>query len=62
MLEDQVSKNDAELVKLREAIREIRELASEHYDPDADPADTSPEDNVAHVNGLIVKLCDGVKS
>ena len=39
-------------------LREIKDLASWHYDPDADSLNTSPEDNVAHINGLIVKLCN----
>ena len=37
-----------------EAIQSIRELASWHFDPDADPDNESPDDNAAHINGLIV--------
>ena len=40
-----------------DAIAAIRELASWHFDPDADPDNASPEDNTAHINGLIVKAC-----
>lgn len=43
---------------LRNALREIRELALWHCDEEADPADESPEDMTAHVNGLIVQTCD----
>ena len=38
-------------------VQSIRELASWHFDPDADPDNTSPDDNAAHINGLIVKAC-----
>ena len=31
------------------------ELASWHFDPEADESSGSPEDMTAHVNGLIVK-------
>ena len=44
------------MARLRAALREIIGLASLHMDPDADPDDTSPEDMIAHVNGLIVKM------
>ncbi len=48
----------AENDRLRAALAEIRALAAEHYDPDADPEDESPYDMAAHINGLIVRLCD----
>jgi hypothetical protein len=51
----------AEIKRLREAINEIRELVSWHYDPAADPADESPYDTAAHVNGLVIQICDGVQ-
>jgi len=50
-----MGKNDRE--KMLEALRDIEDLAAWHYDPEADPLDTSPEDKVAHVNGLIVQIC-----
>jgi len=40
-----------------ETLEQIADLASWHCDLDADPNDESPEDMVAHVNGLIVRLC-----
>jgi len=40
-----------------ETLEQIADLAAWHCDLDADPNDESPEDMVAHVNGLIVKLC-----
>jgi len=43
--------------KMIEAFREIEDLASWNYDPEADPSDTSPEDMNSHVNGLIVQIC-----
>lgn len=44
--------------KIAEAVSEIRALASWHADYDADPADQSPEDQTAHINGLILQACD----
>lgn len=49
---------ERENLNLLITLQEIKDLASWHYDPDADPNNTSPEDNVAHINGLIVKLCE----
>ena len=43
--------------RLQSTLAEIEALASWHCDEDADPLDTSPEDQAAHVNGLIVRLC-----
>ena len=40
------------------ALDEIRDLASWHYDPEANEDDLSPADMVAHVNGLIVRKCN----
>lgn len=48
------------MVKLKQAlalIADIEALVSEHYDPDADVADESIEDDMAHQNGLILQLC-----
>ena len=41
-----------------ELIEQIKQLASWHCDEEADPLNESPEDQNAHVNGLIVKICD----
>lgn len=46
-----------DLTHCREALKRIQDLASWHYDEDADAEDQSPEDMAAHVNGLIVRLC-----
>ncbi len=43
---------------LIEAMREVRERLLWHCDLDADEDDGSPEDAVAHVNGLCVKIID----
>ena len=39
------------------ALREVYELAAWQADDDADPGNTSPDDNVAHTNGLIRQAC-----
>jgi len=41
----------------RDTLEQIADLAAWHCDLDADANDESPEDMVAHVNGLIVRLC-----
>ena len=43
--------------QMRDALDRIRWLASWHCDLAADESDTSPEDQVAYVNGLIVLEC-----
>ena len=45
------------LKELLRTITEIKELALNHCDPDADENDTSPDDMTAHINGLIVQKC-----
>jgi hypothetical protein len=57
-MQAELDRQYAEIVRLRERLSEICDLAAWHYDQDADPANTSPEDTTAHVNGLIVKLCE----
>ena len=44
--------------QMRAALERIRELASSHCDLAVDEADTSPDDQVSHVNGLIVRECN----
>jgi len=39
-------------------LKGIKELASWHYDLEADFGDLSPDDNVAHINARIVFECD----
>ena len=46
-----------ELADARKALEQITELVSWHYDPEADPSNMSPDDNVAHVNGLVWQIC-----
>ena len=36
----------------------VKELAAWHYDSEADFADLSPDDQVAHINARIVFECD----
>ena len=50
----------AELKKEGKSDAEIAELVSWHCDQDADQSNESPEDNVAHVNGLVWQLCQRV--
>ena len=45
------------ILSMAAALREIQELVSWHYDPDARVADTSPADQTAHVNGLVYQIC-----
>jgi septal ring factor EnvC (AmiA/AmiB activator) len=40
---------------LAEALESVESLASWHCDTETDPNNTSPEDNVAHINGIIVQ-------
>lgn len=47
----------SQVKRMRKALKEIRDLARWHADIDADPEDQSPEDAVAHVNGLIMQIC-----
>lgn len=47
----------SEVGRLRRLLEDIEALASWHCDVDADPMEKSPEDAVAHTNGLIVQLC-----
>lgn len=51
---------DMDIARMRDAIRimamalrECERLSGWHTDDAADPAETSPEDAVAHINGLI---------
>jgi len=63
-----VEEDSKSLIKIRELecrikhlqkmLEEISELASWHYDEDADPDDTQPDDMTAHVNGLIIQIAD----
>ena len=46
-----------EIVRLIELLVDVEDLASWHCDDNADPNDDSPDDNVAHINGLIVQVC-----
>mgnify|MGYP001576208049 CR=1 FL=1 len=46
--------------RVRELVTEIRDLAAWHCDETADPNDLSPGDAVAHVNGLIVQICQEI--
>ena len=48
---------EAQIARLREALRTISDYASWQTDDDADPEDRSPEDMVAHINGLIRRAC-----
>ena len=50
--------DEPDLMRYREALEEIYDLAGWNSDDDARADDTSPEDMVAHVNGLIRKLCN----
>lgn len=43
--------------RLRAVLETISELAAWHADDEADPANPSPEDQVAHINGLIRRAC-----
>ena len=43
--------------QMRAALERIRELASWHCDLAVNESDTSPDDQVAHINGLIVREC-----
>ena len=43
--------------RMRAALERIRELASWHCDLAVNESDTSPDDQVAHINGLIVRKC-----
>ena len=43
--------------RLEDAIREIADLASWHMDEDAEETNETPEDAVAHVNGLVWQKC-----
>jgi len=47
-----------EIITLVDSAKECSSLASWHFDPDADETNPSPEDMVAHVNGLIVSKLD----
>lgn len=42
---------------LAAALREVHELAGWYADDEADAEDESPDDMVAHVNGLIRQIC-----
>ena len=46
------------VVELESALRKIQSLVDWHCDYEADPADKSPADNVAHVNGLVWQICE----
>jgi len=48
------------IVRMQDALEEIRALAAENHDPEADPSNESPADMTQHVNGLIVRLCDEI--
>jgi hypothetical protein len=43
--------------QMQDALERIKLFACWHYDPEADVENSSPDDQVAHVNGLIVKEC-----
>jgi len=46
-----------EIERLRLALSTIEHLALWHCDESADVDNTSPDDQVAYVNGLIVQVC-----
>jgi len=54
---EHLGSSDGSSKRMQAALERIRELASWHYDPAVDESDTSPDDQVAHVNGLIVRAC-----
>lgn len=47
----------ANLMRYRDALEAVADLAGWYSDDEADENDASPDDMVAHVNGLIRKLC-----
>ena len=47
----------ANLMRYRDALDAVADLAGWHTDDEADKDDTSPDDMVAHVNGLIRRRC-----
>ena len=47
----------ANLMRYRDALDAVADLASWHTDDEADSDDTSPDDMVAHVNGLVRQRC-----
>lgn len=47
----------ANLMRYRDALEAVADLAGWHSDDEAAPDDTSPDDMVAHVNGLIRQRC-----
>lgn len=55
VLRDELSLARDKVADLRAVLNEIADLASWHYDPEADERNESPEDMAAHVNGLIVR-------
>ena len=48
----------ARVEALENVLVEISGLAAWHFDPDADPENESPEDQTAHVNGLIISAIE----
>lgn len=46
-----------EVERLRAVLESVADLASWHSDDEADPENQSPEDMVAHINGLIRMAC-----
>ena len=57
-----IKKMESDRVEMRyrqiAVLQGIKELAAWHYDPEADFADLSPDDQVAHVNARIVWECN----
>ena len=53
----QVSAERARRVELEAALREVHDRASWHTDDDADASNESPDDMIAHTNGLIRRIC-----
>jgi hypothetical protein len=50
---DKIKRLEGVVGRYRAALSEVYDMASWHTDDDADPEDTSPDDALAHTNGVI---------
>lgn len=56
-IEERIEELEAQVERMTSALRDIQCRSAWHCDEKADVEDTSPDDMVAHTNGIIFQIC-----